>query len=260
MPDDTLPNRPGAMSSRPRTGLAAWEATVGYIASEHSPDALLTLRAYPVGEENRWSALLEWGPHREEVAAMDGLPSALRELWTQVNEGHIIFQTTADAIRKPAGYGEFDWIDADTRDSLERLMWVVRVVFKEDWTLVMIYQPTDNPSVRVQMRLIARDDGVYISGRGPSLKDASAQLYRNATPYLSGTKDCFTQGERNLWHRYQPIFSASTTFAVLLWATTRRLRQNWQHWWVKRWAPTCRSSSAQSACSSAATTAFHRQH
>jgi hypothetical protein len=188
MPDETLPNRPGS-PQRPKTGLAAWEATVGYIAAEHSPDALLTLRVYPDGDENLWGAVLEWGPHREEVEALASLPEALRDLWRVVNQGHIIFKEEADAIRKPAGYGEFDWVDADTKDALERLVWVVRVVFKEDWTLVVIYQPTDNPAVRVQVRLLAREDSVHINGRGASLKEAATQLYRNATPYFSGTKD-----------------------------------------------------------------------
>lgn len=186
---DTIPNRPGNMSSRPKTGLAAWETTVAYIASEHSPDALLTMRAYPDGEDNRWGAVLQWGPHHEEIAQMETLPDALRDLWRVVNEGHVIFSQPEDAIRKPAGYGEFDWVDADTKDAIERLLWVVRVVFKEDWTMVILYQPTDNPSVRVQVRLIARNDSVHISGRGASVKEAATQLYRNATPYFSGTKD-----------------------------------------------------------------------
>ncbi len=189
MPSDTLPNRPGSMPNRPKTGLAAWEATVGYIAAEYSPDALLTMRAYPDDEENKWAALLEWGVNREGVDDMDTLPAALRDLWRVVNEGHVIFKTSADAIRKPAGYGEFDWVDADTQDALDRLLWVVRVVFKADWSIIILYQPTDNPSVRVQIRMIARDDSVHISGRGATVKDAATQLYRNATPYFSGTKD-----------------------------------------------------------------------
>lgn len=189
MPDDTVPNRPGSFSNRPKTGLAAWEATVGYIASEHSPDALLTLRAYADADDNLWAALLEWGAYREEVADAESLPTALRDLWVVVNQGHVIFTSSAEAIRKPAGYGEFDWVDADTQDALDRLLWVVRVVFKDDWTLVILYQPTDNPATRVQMRLVARDDAVHISGRGGSVRDAATQLYRNATPYFSGTRD-----------------------------------------------------------------------
>ena len=188
MPDETLPDRPGNLS-RPKTGLAAWETTVGYIATNHHPDALLTLRVYPVENENQWAAQLEWGPHREHVDEQNTLPMALQSLWRVVNQSHVIFETEKDAIRQPAGYGEFDWVDADTKDALERLLWVVRVVFKTDWTIVALYQPTDDAPTRVQMRLIARNDTVHISGRGATLRDAATQLYRNATPYFTGTKD-----------------------------------------------------------------------
>lgn len=186
MSDDTLPGRPGGLGNRPKTGLAAWEATVGYIAAEHSPDALLTMRAHPDGEATIWAAMLEWGQKREMVDGRETLPLALRDLWRVVDQAHVIFMKNADAIRRPAGYGDLDWLDADTRDALERLTWVLRVVFKTDWTLVMIYQPTDNPAVRVEMRLVARESTVHIGGRGPSVREAATQLYRNATPYLSG--------------------------------------------------------------------------
>jgi len=177
------------MINRPKTGLAAWESTVGYLAANHSPDALLTLRAYPEGEDSHWSALLEWGANREEVNGHATLPAVLNELWQVVDQGRVIFSSSAEAVRKPAGYGEFDWLDADTKDAIERLMWVIRVVFKDDWTMVILYQATDNPAVRAQARLIARAGDVYINGRGASVRDAVTQLYRNATPYFSGTKD-----------------------------------------------------------------------
>lgn len=188
---DTIPNRPGAMPNRPKTGLAAWEATVGYIAVEHNPDALLTLRAYPTGEDDltAWGAALEWGKNAEQVTDMPTLADALRQLWKVVDQGHVIFLKTEDAIRKPSGYTEFDWLDPDTRDALDRLTWVLRVVFNDDWMIIIIYRPVDNPDVRVQMRLIAQDDSIHIGGRGASVRDAATQLYRNATPYFSGARD-----------------------------------------------------------------------
>lgn len=186
---DTLPNRPGSLSNRPKSGLAAWEATVGYIAAEHSPDAMLTVRAYPRGEDNLWAALLEWGRYQESVEDQESMPLVLQALWHVVEQSHMIFLKSSDSVRKPTGYNDFDYLDGDTRDALDRLTWVMRVVFKEDWLLVMIYHPSDQPDTRVQIRLIARDDTVHIGGRGATFKDAATQLYRNATPYFSGLKD-----------------------------------------------------------------------
>ena len=189
MPDDTLPTRPDALGGRPRTGLAAWESTIGYMAHVHSPDVLLTVKARPDGENSVWSAMLEWGPHREMIDRQPTFPAALRELWPVVERAHLIFKDKADAIRKPSGYTEFDWLDADTKGALERLAWVTQVVFREAWSLIIIYQPTDDPQNRVQVRLLAQDGDVHISGRGPSVEDAANKLYRNATPYFSKRKN-----------------------------------------------------------------------
>lgn len=185
MPDDTLPTRPDALGGRPKTGLAAWKSTIGYIANEHSPDVLLTVRALPDGDGSVWSAMLEWGPHREVAEGQPTFYAALRELWVVVERAHVIFKNTADSVRKPVGYTEFDWLDADTKSALERLAWVTQVVFREAWSLIIIYQPTDDPTNRVQMRLLARDGAVHIGGRGASIEDAAGKLYRNATPYFS---------------------------------------------------------------------------
>jgi len=185
MPDETLPTRPDVFGGRPRTGLAAWESTIGYISQEHSPDVLLTVKALPNGDGSVWSAKLEWGPHRESADNQPTFPAALRELWTVVERAHVIFKDKAEAVRKPAGYTEFDWLDADTKGALERLAWVTQVVFREAWSLLIIYQPTDDPTNRVQMRLLARDGDVHIGGRGASIEGAASKLYRNATPYFS---------------------------------------------------------------------------
>ncbi|MEO0560783.1 MAG: hypothetical protein AAF125_01620 [Chloroflexota bacterium] len=190
MPDETLPNRPGTFSERPKTGLEAWEATVGYIAAQHSPDVLLTLKAVPAEEEqSAWSATLDWAEHHEDVEDQPTLLAALRELWAKVDKAHVIFESDVDALRKPSGYSEFDYLDADTKDALDRLSWVTQVVFKENWTMVIIYQPSDDPQTRVQMRLVARAGDVHIGGRGPSIEDAARKLYRNATPYFNKRKD-----------------------------------------------------------------------
>jgi len=188
MTDETLPDRPGNLS-RPKTGLAAWEATVSYIAEEHHPDALLILRVYPVEGVNRWSALLEWGAYLEQTEDATSLANALTALWQAVDQSHIIFKDAKAKQQRPTGYGEYDWVGADTKEAVERLLWVVRVVFKSDWSLVAFYRPIEDATRRVQMRLIAKGDEVHIGGRGPTLKDAASQLYRNATPHFSGSKD-----------------------------------------------------------------------
>jgi len=187
MSDETIHTRPN--NNRPRTGLAAWEATIGYIATEHSPDVMLTLKALPDGDGSTWQADLDWAENAEHIDGEATLPGALQALWKRVSEAHIIFTDRDDAFRAPVGYTEFDWLDPDTKDALDRLSWVTQVVFRTDWTLIIIYHPTDNRDKRVQMRLLAHDGDVHIAGRGPSIEDAATKLYRNATPYFSKRKD-----------------------------------------------------------------------
>jgi hypothetical protein len=40
----------------------------------------------------------------------------------------------------------------------------------------------ENPNLRVQARLLAKDNSVHIGGRGPTIRDACRDLYRNAAP------------------------------------------------------------------------------
>jgi hypothetical protein len=129
--------------------------------------------------------MLEWGPYQEEATGQPSFQAALRELWAVVERAHVIFKEKGDAIRKPSGYTEFDWLDADTKGALERLAWVTQVVFREAWSLIIIYQPIDDPTNRVQMRLLARNGEVHISGRGATIEEAAGKLYRNATPFFS---------------------------------------------------------------------------
>jgi hypothetical protein len=190
MSDETRPTRPDEMS-RPKTGLAAWIATIGYIAQHHSPDVMLTVQGRP-DKDNRdghWSASLEWGDNRVDVAPQPAFQQALQALWEQIEKHYPIFKSPEDALRKPAGYGEFDWVDADTKDALDRLISVSRVVLRDNWSLILIYQPTDRADHRVQMRLVAPDNDVYVSGRGATFRDAANQLQRNATPYFSKRRD-----------------------------------------------------------------------
>lgn len=189
MSDDTLPKRPTSDHLRPKTGLAAWELTIGYLAAHLNPNTLLTVRVTPNGDDLQWAASLEWNHEKEQVSAKASFGEALRELWQLVSSRHVVFRKNLDDYRKPIGYSEFDWIDADTKDAIERLTWVTQVVFKRNWTLVISYQALDNAEQRVQSRLIANNSAVHIGGRGASIQDAVSQLYRNATPYFSKEKD-----------------------------------------------------------------------
>lgn len=190
MSDETLPTRPDGVS-RPKTGLAAWIATIGYMAQHHSPDVLLTIQGHPETDntDGQWTASLEWSGNRVEVEPQPSFQQALHALWAAVEKHHPIFKSPEDALRKPSGYGEFDWIDADTKDALDRLISVSRVVLRENWSLIIIYQSTDRADHRVQMRLVAPDNDVYVSGRGATFRDAANQLQRNATPYFSKRRD-----------------------------------------------------------------------
>src|SRR5690606_41225850 len=60
MDDNTIITRP--LPKRPETGLQAWLATIGYLGTEYSPDAMLTLRAVPNGSGAfLWSGAASWG-------------------------------------------------------------------------------------------------------------------------------------------------------------------------------------------------------
>lgn len=181
--DDTLFTRP--MPKRPENGLLAWQATIGYISSQYSLDALLTLQAYPLESGAvAWAAAASWGQNRESVEGAAVLPAALRDLWSEVNRHHIIFETREAILKRPANYDDHEWIDAETAAILNRLLHVANVVYGADWRSLMIYQPVESQSARFQARLLALDDTVQIGGQGASLRDACQDLYRNAAPYF----------------------------------------------------------------------------
>src|SRR5262245_22969931 len=184
MRDETIAKRP--MPKRPLNGLLAWQATIGYISTQHSPDATLHMHAYPADKGILWAAAASWGQNQEQVTDLSTLAAALRELWRVVDQHHIIFHTELDSIRRPADYADDDWLDTKTSDILDRLVRVTHSVFKHDWSLNIVYQAVDNPSVRVQARLLARSNSVQVGGRGGSVHDACSDLYRNAARVYAG--------------------------------------------------------------------------
>jgi hypothetical protein len=180
--DDTIISRP--MPKRPENGLLAWQATIGYISSQYSLDAMLTLQAYPLeNSQVAWAGMASWGQNQESVQGRPSLAAVLRDLWREVDSNHVIFESREAIIKRPANYGDDEWIDADTNLILGRLIHVTGTVYGPDWRLMLIYQPIENRAIRFQARLLALDDTVQIAGQGPNLRDACQALYRNAAPY-----------------------------------------------------------------------------
>ncbi|MDZ4765728.1 MAG: hypothetical protein SGI73_14350 [Chloroflexota bacterium] len=178
--DDTLYSQP--LPKRPDTGLQAWLATIGYLSAEYSPDALLTLRIAPSERGAAWSLACAWGQQREHVEAKPDFPAALRELWAVLAANHDIHKTPEAAYKSPAHYKDHQWVDAPTSETLERLIDVTTAAFKSDWALIIVYQASEKPTMRVQARLVAHDNQIRSGGRGASIRDACRDLYRNAAP------------------------------------------------------------------------------
>jgi hypothetical protein len=171
---------------RPAIGLQAWQSTLGYISTHHSPDAILKLQAYSREARVLWSASVSWGQKRESVTDQGSLGLALGALWMEVVRGHAIFENLEDAVRAPVYYNEVEWLDDMTQESLQRLIWVTQLAFPGDWMLMIMYQPVENATTRVQMRLVAKDSTVTVGGSGGNMLDACSALFRNATPHYSG--------------------------------------------------------------------------
>lgn len=180
--NETVAKRP--LPSRPANGLLAWQATIGYISTTYSLDAMLTIQAYPDSGNIAWAAKATWGQHSEEVTGQPSLPSALRNLWQVVDHNHVIFESREAIIKRPANYDDHEWLDSDTEAILEQLLQASSRVYAENWHLVMVYQPVESPNTRFQARLLARDNNVQIGGSGPTLCEACRSLFRNAAPYF----------------------------------------------------------------------------
>ncbi len=176
--DSTEAARP--TPNRPANGLIAWQMTIGYICSEYSPDALLTVMVAPSQDVIQWQASASWGHITEEVSQQPSFPSALASLWREVDRHHTIFKSMEASAKRPVNYAENQWIDEDTDRSLNRLIQTATGAFGDDWRIVLHYQPVETPAARVQARLIARGDTINTGGRGSVLIDACRALFRNA--------------------------------------------------------------------------------
>jgi hypothetical protein len=175
----TLSRRP--VPNRPPNGLIAWQFTLGYISNYHSPDAMLKLQAYPVGNDvSRWSGTVSWAQVGETIRDAETLADLLRLLWLEVDRNHLIFDSQEDANRRPLGYKDNEWLDLTTQNILHRLLWTVQSAFDDDWRVVIVYQPAEIPAQRVQTRLISTKH--QVGGRGASMAEALRDCFRNAVP------------------------------------------------------------------------------
>lgn len=166
---------------RPDTGWEAWQLTLGYISQRHSPDALLKVQISPDVQGGMcWSSTLSWGQHQETISCKPSFGVCLRELWQQIDHFHTIFENDVDAIRRPAEYDDMDWLDMDTQEVLHRLIWMTTMSFKDEWSMVMVYEPKEDVTTRVRVRMLALNNLVQVGGAGSTLKNATRNLFRNA--------------------------------------------------------------------------------
>jgi hypothetical protein len=180
---ETIASRP--LPRRPETGLLAWQATIGYMSTQHSPDAMLTIQVYPMPDASiAWAAAVNWGAQVEQVADRASLPDTLRDLWRVLDQNHVIFESKEALLKRPTNYADHEWLDTDTQSILDRLIFVSQAVYGFDWLLVLVYQPVESPNTRCQVRLLALQNSVQTAGQGGTMRDACHALYLNAARYF----------------------------------------------------------------------------
>lgn len=184
--DETISNRP--FPPRPELGWDAWTSTVGYIATQHSPDAVLTLQAYGADSHMFWGATLRWGVNNEVMSDFPNYASALAALWQEIERQHVIFKSGEAAIRRPVNYADDKWLDAQSDETLIRLVRTVEKVFKDDWQVMLLYRPVESPENRIQARLLAENNTIQRAGRAGTLREACRTLLHNALPILTNNR------------------------------------------------------------------------
>jgi hypothetical protein len=181
--DETIHTSP--LPKRPENGWLAWLATIGYLSAEHSPDAALTIWLAPAHDGVRWAIACSWGQHQETVSDQPNLAAGLKALWQIVSANHHIFKSDEAALKSPMHYRDDQWLDRRTADTLDQLIALNNAAFKADWRIIIVYQALDNPQMRVQARLVAKDGGIQSGGRGASLADACRSLVRHAAAHYA---------------------------------------------------------------------------
>ena len=172
----TLAARP--MPQRPANGLLAWEATIGYLRQQYRLDARLTLEAVTAAHMTTWNAYAIWGQNSEQVTGKPSLPAALRDLWSQVDKKHVIFESREAMLRRPANYKDNEWLDTATQTIFDQMIDLFLIAFNQDWTLTLIYEPVEIADVRFQARLKTQTDTLNLLGQGATLQEACRDILR----------------------------------------------------------------------------------
>jgi len=172
----TLNARP--MPQRPANGLLAWEATIGYLRLQYRLDARLTLQAVANTNLLIWSAYAVWGQNTEQVTGKLSMQAALRDLWSQVDRNHVIFESREAMLRRPSNYKDDEWLDSATHTIFSQMLNVLHIAFVNEWTLTVIYEPVEIADVRFQARLSAAKDRLNLLGQGATLREACRDLLR----------------------------------------------------------------------------------
>jgi hypothetical protein len=172
----TLNARP--MPQRPANGLLAWEATIGYLCLQYRLDARLTLQAAATANLVTWSAYAVWGQNTEQVIGKLSMQAALRDLWSQVDHKHVIFESREAMLRRPSNYKDDEWLDSSTQTIFSQMIDLFQLAFLNAWTLTIIYEPVEIADVRFQVRLSTTNDSLNLLGQGATLREACRDLLR----------------------------------------------------------------------------------
>jgi hypothetical protein len=172
----TLNARP--MPQRPANGLLAWEATIGYLRQQYRLDARLTLQAVASANLVMWSAYAVWGQNTEQVTGKLSMQSVLRDLWSEVDHKHVIFESREAMLRRPANYKDNEWLDGGTQAILNQILDLFQLAYLNDWTLTFIYEPVEIADVRFQARLNAVNNSLNVLGQGATMREACRDLLR----------------------------------------------------------------------------------
>jgi hypothetical protein len=178
---ETIHTRP--TPKRPPTGLAAWQATIGYISDVYHPDAALVLRAYSHQNTILWTAEALWSMAEQGANVVDcaSAPQALADLWLRLEQRYPkLLQTLEAHSRKPKDYADHQWMEPPIDAAFERLMTVTAQVFHDEWLLSVYYQPIQTADTRVHAELRVDAHRVQIAGQGADYESALRDLYRRA--------------------------------------------------------------------------------
>ena len=172
---------------KPETALDAWITVLQASSHQISPDILLTLYAYNNdGQHTLWGGRCMANEYLIEVMDNQSMASVLSMLYDKTLKTSNLIPASIQETINMKSYSTAQTLDRATRNVLDRLVWGVHAIFKEDWKMMMTITVDDVATSRTQIRLVARHNTVLVGGRGMTLRDSATELYHNATPYFSG--------------------------------------------------------------------------